>query len=297
VIFVIAVLAGLWLVDHGLRHRRSGRKREVWAWAGAAVAFGVAAWSLPNGYVAQKLVASAIMPAGLLFSCGAAVALWLGHRRRRRAWAWAAATVLYGAAGSPWLGELLLFQLEAPYRHVRPIELSVPVVVVLGGGTDRGPQRVQVSKAGDRVVLAAQLLRDGRANLLVTTGSSIPSMGPPRDLTEETLRLWESLGVDPERVVRLPEPKNTSEELRAVAAWARAHRIEQVGLLTSAWHLPRAEALARKQGLDTVALPADFRSDLDAWTWPGPVDLIPSGIGFARVHRAVWEFVGRAAGR
>lgn len=291
-------LLGLVLLDHALEHRLRVSKGK---WP--VLAAGVGAWVLavalvPNRYVFQKIVAGLVMPAGLIWAVLFGLAAVAARRRDGWAWAWLTVWGLYGAAGSPWLGSVLLYQLEAPYRSVDPLTEPADVVVVLGGGTTLGPTRSQAGPAGDRVLLAAERMRRGRTQRLITTGSSIPDLGQPRDLTQETLEIWQNLGIDPDRVVRLSQPKNTSEEMEAVAAWCRSHGVTQVGLLTSAWHLPRATALASRAGLDVVPLPADFRVSVPPRkAWPGPLDLIPSGGGFQDVHRACWEFLGRWVGR
>lgn len=62
------------------------------------------------------------------------------------------------------------------------------------------------------------------------------------------------LGVPEEAVVRL-QGRNTFEEMESIAERFGDHR---VGILTSAWHLPRAMRLAESAGVSAVPVPSNF---------------------------------------
>jgi uncharacterized SAM-binding protein YcdF (DUF218 family) len=140
------------------------------------------------------------------------------------------------------------------------------------------------------------LFRRGDASYLVATGTSIKGLSSPveRDVAAEAARIWRDLGVPGEAIVTLPGPRNTKEELAAVADLMKARGWRRIGLVTSAWHLPRAMALARGHGIDVVALPSDYRGGR---SMPSMVYVVPSGTGFENVHLALWERLGRAVGR
>ncbi|NJK89436.1 MAG: DUF218 domain-containing protein, partial [Myxococcales bacterium] len=93
------------------------------------------------------------------------------------------------------------------------------------------------------------------------------------------------------------EPRNTSpQEIAAIAAWVKtATAVRSLGLLTSAWHLPRAMALAEREGLEVVAIAADVQ--FEASVGESILDYLPHGPAFQLVHRAAWETLGRAVGR
>ena len=241
--------------------------------------------------IAKKVVAHLAMPAGLLWLISAMAVCWpgLGWRKRAAAFAvWA----LYSLAGSPYVGVALLGVLERPlYAYEQPTE-RLDALVLLGGGTGQSPGgRPALGTHGDRITRPAILFNEGLVGMLVTTGRSITETGEDRLLSHETAELWGGLGIPGEAIVEVPEPRNTREEMAAIAELVKQHpEWRRIGLCSSASHLPRALREARLQGLDLVPVPSDFRSDR---LIASPLFLVPQGRGFRDVQTALWELLGR----
>ena len=105
----------------------------------------------------------------------------------------------------------------------------------------------------------------------------------------ETSSLWSQLGIPDEVVVLLPGPLNTAQEIEAYTELLRIRGWRKVGLVTSARHMRRAQALAQRHELEVDSLPADFR----AATLPLPLlGLIPQASALEAVEMAVWEYLG-----
>lgn len=277
--------------------RSSGRARRG-GLVVAAVGLAVTVALSPRGLALDKILARLVLPAGLVWLLlGASASIAFVRGRDLAAAGLAGLTGLYWLAGAPVVGQWLLQRIELPYRELDPLSLPrLDAAVVLGGGTREVDGRPRLDDAGDRVLLGAQLYRRGKVGRLIATGSSIPGLGDPRDLSEETAALWQSLGVPESAIVRLPQPRNTTQELQVVKAFVETSTtIETLGLVTSAWHLPRALALADRVGLEVVPLPADVRSSPEIGMELR--DFIPDGDGFREVHQACWELLGRAVGR
>jgi len=68
--------------------------------------------------------------------------------------------------------------------------------------------------------------------------------------------ILEALGVPPQAIEQCGGA-NTSEELTHLAQLIKPG--ERAGLVTSAWHLPRALRLAGRHGLQLEPVPADFQ--------------------------------------
>ena len=249
-------------------------------------------------FALEKTVGLLAMPAGLvwLFLLASAV-LSLLRKQRLPAVLFLAAALLYAIAGNVYLGSALVARLEAA---VPPVDVATvapfDAVLVLGGGSQEDPfGRPEAGLAGDRLLLAARLWHAGKARLLVTSGLSRDSLGAVRNLGEETRALWRGLGVPDAAILVVASPCwNTREEIAADRRLQFQHGWKRVGLLSSASHLPRALALARKAGLVVTPVGADWRGR------PHPFQLqmlVPQADGFLDVQRACWEFLGRRVGR
>ncbi len=133
------------------------------------------------------------------------------------------------------------------------------VLVVLGGGTTRDPfGRSQFGSSGDRVGWGAQLYLTGKTKKLVTTGTSLPGVDNGDGPYQQTTEIWERLKIRGEDIEVL-EGHNTFEEMKSLHSRRDLWEGKRVGLLTSAFHLPRAMRLARTAGLDLIPVAADYR--------------------------------------
>jgi uncharacterized SAM-binding protein YcdF (DUF218 family) len=209
--------------------------------------------------------------------------------------------VLLTLAGNTLVSRFLTGWLEAPYVSVDPfVEEKYGVMVVLGGGTgDRPNGHPQLSRSGERVALAAELYHAGRCKQIIVTGQAAFRFGPDDlDPCEEARSILIKLGV-PENRIEALQGHNTSEEARAFRDWLNKRPANQpptrIGLLTSAWHLPRAISLFERQGIrDLHPIPADFMTEsLTA----SPNWVIPGAESLTETTFIVHELLGRAIGR
>jgi uncharacterized SAM-binding protein YcdF (DUF218 family) len=186
-----------------------------------------------------------------------------------------------------------------PFDEIEPYD----VVVVLGGGSSTRPSRdPQFGSAGDRMGFAARLYHQGKAKKLVTTGSVLELNGSligelkqGEGPSEQTLRIWRDLEI-PEADIILVEGQNTSTEMSELASRENLWRGKRCGLVTSAYHLPRAMKLAENAGLRFEPIPVDF------WSRPegGPVTVelfFPSPSSVDQLGRLIKEWLAMGIGR
>jgi len=196
----------------------------------------------------EKLITEMAMPVGLLWLLLIAVTY---------------ATVF----GNQYVANSLTYSLEQPYLDQAPIQPGdVDTVVLLGGGTFTGLRgRSHLSVSGDRVAAAARLyhaaVAKGTTPQIICTGIQVYRSDPADlDPREESKNCLVALGV-PEKDISTLSGANTYQEMQHLKEWIdgqnSAHRL---GILTSAWHLPRAMRLAEARGIKAVAIPSDFRS-------------------------------------
>jgi uncharacterized SAM-binding protein YcdF (DUF218 family) len=170
-----------------------------------------------------------------------------------------------------------------------PTELAAcRFVVVLGGGNGFTPGMApnHLLSAGSlaRIVEGTRLLAQLPAAKLVVSGPAIRARETHATVLARTAR---ALGVPAERIVYIDQARDTEEE---AAAARRLVADGPVALVTSAWHMPRAVALFRHEGMRVLPCPADYLTHAgDGWALN---DLLCDVNALERSTLAVRERIG-----
>lgn len=164
---------------------------------------------------------------------------------------------IYGLSIAP-VANYLLYSLEGTYlREGQTNHQEYDVLVVLGGGSfDIKPtsetflQNASVS----RLIHGLKLYKSQPSKYFVCSGNG-PASVPEAELMAETAVVF---GVPKEKIRIESKSKTTWENAREVNKIFVRKDIS-IGLVTSAWHMKRAEREFRKYFSDVSPLPADFR--------------------------------------
>lgn len=258
-------------------------------------------WAGLGQKAAEKTATALAMPCGLIWFLLTWVSLvaCMG-KQRKLATVLAGIWMLYTCAGNGIVAGLLAGRLEAPFVQISPLtEQPFDVVVVLGGGAAAGANgRQQGNGSGDRLILAAQLYHRGLTKKLICTGKRIASMNSSGfDPSEQSTDVLVGLGV-PESVIEQLGGRTTSEEMNSLGKRFAGSQL-RVGLVTSAWHLPRALRLAERNSFQPQPLPSDFmcgpNNPLTFGEWL--LSSIPQAEAFAGITRIAKEHLGMLVGR
>ena len=133
---------------------------------------------------------------------------------------------------------------------------------------------------------------------IICTGRRINELSPDRkDPAEESQEILVSLGVPQDRI-QLLDGRNTSEEMKVLGEMF-GNGEAKVGLVTSAWHLPRALRLANRNGFSPTPLPADFISSFDDRKTTAKIilDCIPQDGSLWTTSKLLKEHLGMLVGR
>ena len=252
---------------------------------------------------AEKMLTNMIQP--LFFAI--VVALMIGMtllRRDERRVGW----MLVCGACLMWVLSSSIFDSFLVEAWESSIESSVPTVsepfdyvIVLGGGTSVTPDgRAQFGSSGDRVGYAARLYLAGIAKNLVTTGDNMKMPGllsgefkPQYDPSQQTKQIWIDLGVPASVISELPG-QNTSSEMAALKEHPEYWQGKRCGILTSAFHLPRAMKLAELAGVRALPIAADYRSH----SGPRTVNhFLPEAEGLVRLQMIFKEWIAMRISR
>ncbi|MBD8166298.1 envelope biogenesis factor ElyC [Erwinia persicina] len=186
------------------------------------------------------------------------------------------------------VADRLLAPLENRYptwQNQHPVEY----IVVLGGGYTWNPQWAPSSNLlNNSLPRLAEGIRIWRANpgskLIVTGGHA---QGNPVSSASVASRVAQSLGVPPEDIITLDQPRDTGQEAEEVAKIVGQRPL---ALVTSANHLPRAMVFFQRQGLKPWPAPANqlaIASPLNFWE-----RALPSSFWLGHSERAVYESLG-----
>lgn len=148
-----------------------------------------------------------------------------------------------------------------------------------------------LTEASDRVWHAARLYHRGVAPRIVVTGGSVLLEEGRQTTSEaEAMRAFlMDLRVPAEAIVEEGKALNTIQNIALVRELVKD---KPVALVTSAFHMPRAMALARRAGLNVSAFPVDWRgapdghSDWENW--------LPSATSLQTSGQALWEYMALA---
>lgn len=232
------------------------------------------------------------LPLALLLTVLGALLLWHGRRVSGAVLVGIAVAGLYLLA-TPIVSDLLVGSLER--RFPPPAMDEVPqadAIAVLGGGIQpiAPPRRsANLTYAADRIRHGAALYHADKARWIMTTGAR-PYPGTGNNAAEAAAELLVDLGVPGGDVVARTESSSTWHDARAVSEAMNQHAINDVLLVTSALHMPRALATFQAAGISAWPAPTDY--EVTDPPIAGTLRWFPDFEAFHRSSRAWHEYVG-----
>jgi len=241
-----------------------------------------------------KILAALLAPLSLvLISIAVGVALRVLHLRKAGNSMMILGLVLFLVFSSEPISRGLLLPLESRYEPIRDFsELQhVRWVLVLGSGASDiadHPATIRLSGvAGLRLIEGLRVYRALPDSTLILSGGSVFGNAPSATVMS---RAAVDMGADPERLRIHPNPRNTHEEARLIY---EAIGDEPFILVTSASHMPRAMALARKAGTNPIPAPTALRT-VSASSPKDPAFYLPSAKALEMTERSFHEYMGLA---
>jgi uncharacterized SAM-binding protein YcdF (DUF218 family) len=256
-------------------------------------------------FMAKKILSPFLMPLTLCFLCAFAglCFLWLTRRQRTgkilvTAGLFILMVLSYGA-----IPDYMLRSLEDQYpRYDQDIALTIlkseeqlppKYVVVLGGGHIQDPRLPILSQLSTptlaRLAEGISLWRQHPDSRLVLSGGAVFD-----SISEATMmgRAARQLGVAPEQMILEGESRDTIEAVRLLKSIVKD---DSLILVTSAYHMPRAMAMFRKEGIRPIPAPADYRAKRSSVR--SPQSFFPHAANIDHAHAAVHEYLGMMWGR
>jgi uncharacterized SAM-binding protein YcdF (DUF218 family) len=231
--------------------------------------------------------------------CLTCLALLLAWRRRL------SSSKMLGTMALVWLwlwsmpvtSHWLASQIEGQFSQVPMASVPHAQAIVVLGGTVSPPSgrstEINLGRAG-RVWYAARLFHAGKAPLVLLSGGG--------DLERQAFSearamaiFMHDLGVPAQALVLEETSRNTRENAAFSAALLKARGIDNILLVTSALHMPRALALFKAQGLEVTPAPTDFEAGQEPPS--GLLAWLPDAGALNGSALAMKELVGLWVGR
>ena len=236
----------------------------------------------------HKILPVFLLPTGLILGL-----LLLGLISRRRSPIWAA-LLLFWLCSTPLLSDRLMAAVEQHGQRLDPSTMpKADAIVVLSGMLKTAPGPAAISEwteASDRFWGGLALYHAGKAPRLIFTGGWVPWQPdiPPEGQQLQTLA--QAQGIPPRAITTTGKVSNTAAEAQAVSTLLPPN--PTLLLVTSAYHMPRAQHLFEQTGATVIPYPVDFYSSP-----PQPFNLLhllPTANAFQQTELAWRELIGRA---
>lgn len=195
---------------------------------------------------------------------------------------------------TPYFSTLLLGYVEQGQLRKTPDDMQrADVVVVLSGMlgvvNSRGGPMYEWGDP-DRYFAGLELMQAKKGRLIMFTGGILPWQ---RQLQSEGVYLAaiaKQAGLSENQVIVTENVQNTAQEATAVKQYLNAHQLNSIILVTSAFHMPRAERLFNNAGIQLQTYPVDSKVILADIT---PMKFLPDANAFSATQLALRELIGR----
>jgi uncharacterized SAM-binding protein YcdF (DUF218 family) len=245
-------------------------------------------------FTLSKVLGFFASPSNLVIALGLLGILLMATRRARVGRFLAAASLMALAVlGLSPLGNALIIPLEQRFPPWDDSRGPPDGIVVLGGGitpdVSAARNEVALNEAAERVTATVALARRYPEARIVYSGGSGALIFREGSEAAFAVRLFESLGIQPARIIAEEQSRDTVENAVFSLLLAMPKPGERWLLVTSAYHMPRAMGVFRRAGFPVEAYPVDWRTR-------GPQDALRPfrtlGGGLERADTAVREWVG-----
>jgi uncharacterized SAM-binding protein YcdF (DUF218 family) len=249
----------------------------------------------------SKFLPLFVYPLGLVFFL-LVLALLVRRRARLQTTLIVIALLILLVSSNRWVSYTLARSLEWRYLPLDPVP-TADAIVVLGGGTESAQHPrpvVEVNSAGDRILYAAQLYKEGKAPAILLSGGNITWLSgrsmTPADEMAEILALTD---IPKEDIWLQPKSQNTYEDAFYSCQMLKEQGIRRVLLVTSAMHMPRSVALFEHQGIEVIPAPVDYTVTESGWQnlvtldlQATPVNLLPNASSLSLTTNVLKEYIG-----
>jgi len=193
----------------------------------------------------------------------------------------------------PIISNKFIAYLEKDYQPIEVAEIeNVDAIVVLSGMIrvvgDEENLKYEFTDSVDRFFAGLDLFNNNKAPILILTRGKMPwSIGIAEG--EYLKELAIKYGISEENIILTDEVQNTDQEAKAIKK-ILTNDNARIILVTSAFHMPRAEKVFKAANINVIPFPVDFQNSKSKTTIMG---FIPSAEALFDTSHFVREMIGR----
>ena len=192
----------------------------------------------------------------------------------------------------PIVSNKFIAYLEKDYQPIEISEVeSADAIVVLSGMIktigDKENLKYEFSDSIDRFFTGLDLFNNNKSPILILTRGKIPwSFGIAEG--DYLKKLAIEYGIPEEKIILTEEVQNTDQEAKAIKKILANNA--KIILVTSAFHMPRAERVFKAAEIKVIPFPVDFYNSKSKTTI---MDFIPSAGALFDTSHFIREMIGR----
>ena len=194
---------------------------------------------------------------------------------------------------NPLISRSLTKYLESPYKHVDSSTFGPhDYIVVLSGGVIKKSRSMDKNKYEwgdpDRFFNGLDLFKKKKAKKIIFTRGKLPWNNSDLSEGDYLKKVAMNMGIDESNILLTEKVENTYDEAKEISNMISKN--SSIILVTSAFHMKRAEYLFKGHGFKVFSFPVDFRSSSNDITF---IDFLPSANALSGSSLAIRELQGR----
>ena len=193
----------------------------------------------------------------------------------------------------PIISNRLTIYLESNYsiKHMSEVNQADAIVVLSGMVRTirtKDGLKYEFNDAVDRIISGIKLYKSNKAPLLILTRGKVPwSIGIAEG--EYLLNIAMKFDIPRTSIILTDNVQNTDQEAKSIKKLLPNRKLKII-LVTSAFHMPRAQNVFEAVDIQVIPFPVDFQHQSDKITF---MDFIPSAGSFKETSFFVKEIIGR----
>ncbi|MDL2401565.1 YdcF family protein [Rhizobium mayense] len=161
-------------------------------------------------------------------------------------------------------GAYIVQGLEERFPHPAGDPADLKCIIVLGGATQNEVTTArggyELDSAGDRLIETLRLAQKFPQARVVVSGGDGSISGKYEGDAVISERFFVALGLPKDRLIEDTTSRTTFENAVNTKELLAKNGLSDCLLITSGFHMPRSVGIFRKQGIDIVPWPVDYRS-------------------------------------